>query len=246
MKRRIVLALSVLFLGACATAGPPVQVAPLPASACAEVQPVASYQPKPAYAGPQPALPSAASYVSLPLKLGDAYTVRGAGRRLRSRVFSGEVTGKQISVVGYIVKTNYDEAPACAVHRVGLGDPQDCHSPLPSFSIADEKGDVAGAMLVMGWASNFAQIFTLIENIDRAPKGKAGDVRHVDEFWGNPLPNPLPNVGAKVKVTGTYGVTFTRATSGTAADPRHGIMTVERVEYLDPPQKVYLPGMKTK
>ena len=50
-----------------------------------------------------------------------------------------------------------------------------------------------------------------------------------------------------VKVTGTYGVTFTKATGGAAADPKYGIMTAEKVEYLEPPaEKAYLPGMKRK
>ena len=52
---------------------------------------------------------------------------------------------------------------------------------------------------------------------------------------------------AKVKVTGTYGVTFTKATGGTAANPKYGIMTAEKIEYVEPPpEKVYLPGMKEK
>jgi hypothetical protein len=99
----------------------------------------------------------------------------------------------------------------------------------------------------MGWASNPAQIFTLIEAIDRAVKGKEGEVKLNDEFWGSELPNPVPNVGAKVKVTGTYGVTFTKATSGAAANPKYGIITAEKIEYLEPPaEKAYLPGMKPK
>ena len=61
------------------------------------------------------------------------------------------------------------------------------------------------------------------------------------------LPNPLPNLNAKVKVTGTYGFTSTKATGGAASNPKYGIMTVEKIEYLEPPaDKVYLPGMKKK
>jgi hypothetical protein len=48
-------------------------------------------------------------------------------------------------------------------------------------------------------------------------------------------------------VTGTYGVTFTKATSGAAANPKYGIITAEKIEYLEPPaEKAYLPGMKPK
>jgi hypothetical protein len=118
---------------------------------------------------------------------------------------------------------------------------------VPSFSIADEKGETKDMIDVMGWASNYAQIFSMIEAIDKAPKGKEGEVKLADEFWGADLPNPIPNVGAKVKVSGTYAVTFTKATGGAAANPKYGIMTVEKIEYLEPPpEKAYLPGMKPK
>src|SRR6185437_2824148 len=118
---------------------------------------------------------------------------------------------------------------------------------VPSFAIADEKGDVVNAIDVKGWASNFAQLFTLIEAIDKAAKGKESEVKLKDEFWAVDLPNPLPVVGAKVKITGQYGITFTKATGGAAADPKHGIMTAEKIEYIEPPtERVYLPGMKKK
>ena len=100
---------------------------------------------------------------------------------------------------------------------------------------------------VMGWASNFAQVFSMIEAIDKAPKGKEGEVKLADEFWGADMPNPIPNVGAKVKVTGNYARTFTKATGGVAADPKMGILTYESIEYLEPAaEKAYLPGMKKK
>ena len=94
---------------------------------------------------------------------------------------------------------------------------------------------------MMGWASNFAQIFALIEGIDKAAKGKEGEVKLKDEFWDNDLPNPLPNVGAKVKVTGTYGVTFTKATGGAAAEPevRHHDRREDRVPRA--PRRARLP-----
>ena len=42
-------------------------------------------------------------------------------------------------------------------------------------------------------------------------------------------------------------MTFTKATGGTAANPKYGIMTVEKIEYLEPPSaKPYLPVMKEK
>ena len=48
------------------------------------------------------------------------------------------------------------------------------------------------------------------------------------------LPNPIPSVGAKVRVTGSYAVTFTKATGGAAANPRFGILTAYGVETIEP------------
>jgi hypothetical protein len=205
------------------------------------------YAPRPAVSGKKPALPAVPTLPTKAKKQGDAYTIWGVTHDLRSRVHSEEVVGKKISLVGYIVKTNYDTVPKCAIHKTGKGDPADCKSPVPTFSIADDKAETKDMIDVMGWASNFAQMFSLIEGIDKAAKGKELEVKLKDEFWANDLPNPLPNIGAKVKVTGTYNITFTKATGGAASNPKYGIMTVEKIEYLEPPtDKVYLPGMKKK
>jgi hypothetical protein len=207
----------------------------------------APYQAKPAVSGKKPNLPAVPTLPQKVKKQGDAFTVWGITHELRSRVHREDVDGKKVTVVGYIVKTNYAEVPKCAVHKTGKADPADCKAPIPTFSIADEKGEAKDMIDVMGWASNPAQVFTLIEAIDKAAKGKEGEVKLTDEFWGTDLPNPVPNIGAKVKVTGTYGVTFTKATSGAAANPKYGIITAEKVEYLEPPpEKAYLPGMKPK
>jgi len=205
------------------------------------------YEAKAAISGRKASLPAVPTLPQKNKKQGDAYTIWGVTHDLRSRVHFETVNGKQISIVGYVVKTNYAEAPACAVHKTGKGDPADCKAPVPSFSIADDKGETKEMIQVMGWASNYAQLFSMIEAIDKAAKGKEGEVKLADEFWGADLPNPIPNLGAKVKVTGTYGITFTKATSGAAADPKHGIMTAEKIEFLEPPtEKAYLPGMKKK
>ena len=204
------------------------------------------YKPKPAVSGKKPSLPAVPTLPTKAKKQGDAYTVWGITHDLHSRVHAEDVVGKKVSIVGYIVRTNFDDAPKCAIHKTGKGDPPECKAQVPTFSIADEKGGKE-AIDVMGWASNFAQVYTLIEAIDKAAKGKESEVKLKDEFWASDLPNPLPNIGAKVKVTGTYGVTFTKATGGAAADPKHGILTVEKIEYLEPPpEKAYLPGMKKK
>jgi hypothetical protein len=204
------------------------------------------YKPKPAVSGKKASLPGVPTLPQKVKKVGDAYTVWGVTHDLRSRVHNEEVNGKKLSIVGYIVKTNMKDAPACAVHKTGKADPPDCKAPVPTFSIADDKGEQKDMIDVMGWASNFAQIFSAIEAYDKAGD-KAAEAKLADEFWGMDLPNPIPNVGAKVKVTGTYGVTFTKATGGAAANPKYGIMTVEKIEFLEPPpEKAYLPGMKPK
>jgi hypothetical protein len=249
MKRTTWLAL--LPVAACGGAVPAEHAPPLPAAPDAAAVPVctadAPYEPRPAFSGRPAALPPPPALPPRKVSAGDAFTVWGAAHHLHSRVHWSEVTGRKISIVGYIVKTNYDAAPACAVHRTGKGDPEGCNSPVPTFSIADDKAETKDAIDVMGWASTFAQLFTLIQGIDKVAKGKELEVKLRDEFWGIELPNPLPNVGAKVKVTGTYAATFTKSTGGALADPKHGILTVDRIEYLEPPSaRVLLPGMKPK
>jgi hypothetical protein len=206
-----------------------------------------AYVPKPANSGKKPNLPAVPTLPTKAKKNGDAYTIWGVTHELHSRVHVDDVKDKKISLVGYIVKVNYDTAPKCAIHKTGKGDAADCKAEIPTFYIADEKGEATAMIPVMGWASNFSQIFTLIEAIDKAPKGKESEAKLKDEFWAVDLPNPLPNLNAKVKVTGQYGITSTKATGGAASNPKYGIMTVEKIEYLEPPaDKAYLPGMKKK
>ena len=213
---------------------------------CGGEEPV--YNPKPAVSGKKASLPAVPTLPTKAKKAGDAYTIWGVTHDLHSRVHRDDVNNKKLTLVGYIVKTNYDTAPKCAIHKTGKGDPADCKAEIPTFYIADEKGDTKDMIAVMGWASNFAQLFSMIEALDKAPKGKEKDVALKDEFWASDIPNPLPNVGAKVKISGSYGVTFTKATGGAAANPKYGIMTAEKIEYLEPApgDPVRLPGMKKK
>jgi hypothetical protein len=45
-------------------------------------------------------------------------------------------------------------------------------------------------------------------------------------------------------VTGTYGVSFTKATSGVETDPLHGVMAATAIKYIEPPPEMAtLPGM---
>ncbi|HKQ71948.1 MAG TPA: hypothetical protein VJT73_21535 [Polyangiaceae bacterium] len=199
------------------------------------------YKPAPAFSGRKASLPGVPTLPAKAVKAGDAYTVYGAMHHLRSRVHNAEVNAKDIAITGYIVKTNLAEAPACAVHKTGKGDKDDCKAPIPAFWIADEKGDDKNAVKVMGWASNFAQIFDASEKY-AGPKGTSAEAVK-DEFWAVDVPNPVPNVGAKVTVSGNFGVSFTKSTSGVETDPSHGIMTYAKLTYVEPPSEPgTLPG----
>ena len=97
-------------------------------------------------------------------------------------------------------------------------------------------------------ASNFAQIFDAIKEYKKRRASKKAKTEFeplMDAFWGTKLPYPLPGPGAKVTITGNYSTAFTRATSGTEADPILGIMTYDEIEYLEEPAELAtLPGIK--
>ncbi len=179
-----------------------------------------------------------------PVKVGDAYTVWGASYYLRSRVHQKKVAGEQITIEGYIVKTNLPDAPECAVHKGGKADPEDCKPPIPAFWIGDSKdAPIKDCIEVLGWASNYAQLYDAIEEIEK----KKEDAEPMDTFWGKPIPVPIPSPGAKVRVTGRYGTTFTGSSTGTEADPIMGIMTFQKLDYIEQaPEVATLPGMKKK
>lgn len=202
------------------------------------------YQPRPA-PKVQASLPAVPNVPQTPIKRGDVYTVWGAGYSLRSRVLHKTLGDKPITVEGYIVDTNLMQAPACAVHKGGKADPEDCKAPVPTFWIADTKeAPRTDAIPVMGFASNYAQLFDAIKEYDE--KGdKAEEVS--DTFWGKPIPNPLPAKGAKVRVNGSYSTTFTGASTGAQADPIMGILTYQKMEVLEQaPELATLPGVKRK
>lgn len=202
------------------------------------------YEPVPAVTGSKAALPPVPNVPQRPEKDGDAYTVWGASYSLRNRVHTKEVADQELKVVGYIVKTNLMDAPACAVHEGGKADPDGCRPAVPTFWIADSKdADLKDAMKVMGWASNYANIYDAIKEYD---KGKE-DASHSDTTWGVNLPKPLPAVGAKVRVKGTYSTDFSMSSGGLEADPIMGIMTYKEIEYLEQAADLAtLPGVKRK
>jgi hypothetical protein len=204
------------------------------------------YKPTPAYSGAKAGLPPVPQLPTDPIRVGDSYTVFGAIHQLRSRYHAADVTAKDISITGYIVDANIPRAPACAVHPTGKKDPDDCKSEIPSFWIADAKGNNTGQKIrVMGWASNFANVYDAMQKYKDQkdpPKppptpdqaGKPGFLVQ-DELWAVLIPYPLPAVGAKVKVTGRYGSIFGKSSAGIVSDPNNGLMTYGTVETLEPP-----------
>jgi hypothetical protein len=204
------------------------------------------YKPAPAYSGKKADVPAVPTLPSNPIKAGDAFTVFGAIHHLRSRYHADEVTKKDITIQGYIVDTNIPTAPPCAVHKVGKKDPDDCKSEIPSFWIADTKGDKSTQKIrVLGWASNFSNVAEAMDKYKGAkdpPKhaekpdnaGKPGYL-YADEVWNNDIPYPLPSVGAKVKVTGKYGMISGKASSGLVSDPQNGVLTYGSMETIEPP-----------
>jgi len=191
------------------------------------------YKPLPAWSGRKASVPPPPQLPSTPVKSGDGFTVYGAIHHLRSRIHNTDVTAKEITIVGYIVESNIATAPECAVHKTGKKDPEGCVTEIPTFVIADNKGEAKGPHIkVMGWASNFANVFEALnkyKNLKEPPKEL-----YKDEVWGGEVPFPLPAPGAKVKVTGKYGVNFQKSSTGIAADPLNGILTYSKIEVLEP------------
>jgi hypothetical protein len=208
-----------------------------------------AYVPRPA-PSIKAALPPVPAIPQKPIKEGEAYTVWGASYHLRSRVHNASISGKDITLVGYITKTNLPDAPECAVHETGKADPPDCHAPIPAFWVGESKdAAIEDCIKVMGWASNFAQLYDAVKEYqkrEKRPPREGEEVEPVmDEFWGVKIPEPLPAKGAKVSVKGNFSTTFTKATSGTEADPIMGVMTADEINYTEKPTEVAtLPGMK--
>lgn len=205
------------------------------------------YKPAPEWSGRKPTLPPPPTINAAPVKVGDAYTVAGASHHLRSRIHDKDVTKADITIQGYIVEENISDAPKCAVHKVGKADPEGCPGvgqppiPIPSFWIADEKG--AGKdkprIQVLGWARNYAVVYEAMEKYKllKEVKDPEKDL-YKDEVWSALVPYPLPAAGAKVKITGKYGFTFSKATTGLVSDPVNGVMTLTKMDTVEPgPEK---------
>jgi hypothetical protein len=204
------------------------------------------YEPRPGPSGVKANIPAVPNVPQKPIKAGDAYTIWGASYYLRSRVYKKEVAGKKLSLTGYISHTNLADAPECAVHKAGKADPENCKPPIPAFWLCDTKeAPDKECIKVMGWASNFAQLYDAIEKYDKVKDGEQPKEPHLDTFWGVNIPFPIPAKGAKVTVNGDYSSTFTRSSTGAEADPIMGIMTLDKITYIEPAaEKATLPGMK--
>ena len=216
--------------------------APKPAPVRAvEVAPAEPCVPAKAAAGQVPSLPTV-ELQKQPVQVGEEYTVWGLGYSLRSRQHRELVTRQPITVTGYIVASNLASAPPCLVHRGGIADAEDCYGPVPAFWLGDRPDSaLTECVKVMGFASNYAQIYDAIHAFDR------GEPTFSDMFWGQEIPNPLPAVGAKVRVTGKFGTTFSMASSGMESDATMGILTFRSMQTLEPARELAtLPGVTRK
>lgn len=198
------------------------------------VPPANAHEPATESTAPAPSatgLPSVPKLPERPIKVGDVYTVWGASYSLRHPALHDSIAGKTIEVGGVIAKTNLMDAPKCAVHPPGIADSTDCRARVPEFWLCDKRDDaLQDCIQVMGWASNYAQLYKAIRSCALVPPAPVQD-----DFWGMEIACPIPAAGAQVLVRGTYATTFTGASSGTAADPIMGILTSKSIETRTPP-----------
>ena len=193
------------------------------------------YKPSPAWSGKKPNVPTPPTLPNTPIKAGDAYTVYGATHHLRSLTHMKDVTAAPISITGYIVDSNISRAPECAIHPTGKKDKDECVAEIPSFWIADTKGDTKGPKIrVIGWARNFAIIYDAIKAYDKLKDGVAPTEKEVvkDDILNIDVPWPLPAVNAKVKITGKYNVSG-RNSGDLVSDPMNGVMMQTKIEVIE-------------
>jgi hypothetical protein len=194
------------------------------------------YKPQPAWSGKKPNLPAPASLPSTPIKGGDgSYTIYGAVHQLRSLTHAKDVTANPITITGYVVDSNIVRAPECTIHKTGKGDPPNCDTgEIPSFWIADDKGATKGPKVrVVGWANNYAVIYDAIVAYAKLKPGEQPKEPISDNILNVALPCPLPAVGAKVKVTGSYNTSKT-VTSQMVSEPSGGVLGFQKMETVEP------------
>jgi hypothetical protein len=192
------------------------------------------YTPVPAWSGKKANLPAPAPLATTPIKAGDAYTVYGAIHQLRSLLHAKDVTANPITITGYIVDSNVGRAPECAIHKTGKADPEKCTPEVPSFWIADEKGNTKGEKIrIVGWARNFAVICDAMKAYNKLKPGEQPAKPVNDDILNVAEPNPLPSIGAKVKITGSYSITKT-VVSDMVSEPIGGVMALQKMETVEP------------
>ena len=109
------------------------------------------YKPQPAWSGRKANIPAVPALPALPTKQGDAFPIALAIHQLNSVLHNADVTAKEITLIGYIVDINTTRAPACAIHKTGKADPEDCKwsdgkpIQIPTIWIADDKNPTAKA-----------------------------------------------------------------------------------------------------
>jgi hypothetical protein len=246
-RARIAAGLAFTWVVGCAGEQRPVAQVQSAAAATASAEPCPEVGLRPAATGSSAAPPSlpAVRLEKEPIQFDeDSLTVWGASYYLRSRHHRADVTREAISITGYITKTSLPDAPACAVHKAGKADPENCRAEIPTFWLGDSPdAPESDCIRVMGFASNYAQLYDAIQLFDRGKRGE----RYMDTFWGVMIPNPLPARGAKVTVRGRFGTTFTKASTGIVTDSTMGILTFEEMLTLQPARELAtLPGLKRK
>jgi hypothetical protein len=193
------------------------------------------YKPVPAWSGKKASIPAPPTLPTTPIKQGDAYTVYGAIHHLHSLMHAKEVTAQPISITGYVVDSNIPRAPDCAVHKTGKKDPDNCNPEVPSFWIADDKGNTKGPKIrIVGWARNFAVVYDAMVGYKKIKPGDQPTEKQVvtDDVLNVPVPFPLPSIGAKVKLTGAYNVAKT-VVSDMVSEPVGGVMSLQKYEQLE-------------
>ncbi len=198
------------------------------------------YKPVPAWSGKHASIPAPPTLPSTPVKQGDAYTVYGAVHHLHSMMHMKEVTAQPISITGYIVDSNIPRAPDCAVHKTGKKDPDNCNPEVPSFWIADDKGNTKGPKIrIVGWARNFAVVYDAMVAYKKLKAGEPPKEKEVvnDDILNVAVPWPLPSVGMKVKLTGAYNVSKT-VVSDMVSEPQGGVMSLAKLEQLEPAPEI--------
>jgi hypothetical protein len=193
------------------------------------------YKAAPAWSGKKANLPAPPAMPTTPVKGGDgSYTIYGAIHQLRSLLHAKDVTAQPIAIEGYIIDSNVGRAPKCAIHKTGKADPADCNTEVPSFWIADNKGDTKGPKVrVVGWARNYAVICDAMKAYNKLKPGEQPKEPVNDDILNVPLPNPLPSIGAKVKVTGAYNVAKT-VVSDMVSEPAGGVIAMQKLDTLEP------------